>query len=260
MNRKYIDFVPTSKVSNTPKKPAAPRGRVVREVREEGVMVTMPDSGNTVRTRVFKSTAVRERRLPEPELELEQMEYMPESDYSSDDFSINNSLKLGVVEDYNPKFVNKDVPKRPLYNDAPKYVSVSESAAMYQDQADLANIKAQKVKSGPLGRRKKVGIQPIENNVPVQSQVGTPRTRNVGATYTPPRSPFINQEKVVKRPLSSKNVYQKDVAASNEESKGPVTIITKPEKDSKVGLLVTIILTIILGAAAGTVAFLLLPK
>ncbi len=45
-----------------------------------------------------------------------------------------------------------------------------------------------------------------------------------------------------------------------EEPKGPVTIITKPEKDSHVGIIVTIIMTIILGATAGTVAFLLLPK
>ena len=45
-----------------------------------------------------------------------------------------------------------------------------------------------------------------------------------------------------------------------EKPTGPVTIISKPEKESKVSLVVTIIITIILGAAAGTVAFLLLPK
>ncbi|MBO7132094.1 hypothetical protein J6V85_02430 [Candidatus Saccharibacteria bacterium] len=77
--------------------------------------------------------------------------------------------------------------------------------------------------------------------------------------YKTPRSPFINQDKVVKRPLS-KNVYQKKVEVPKEEPKGPVTIITKPEKQAHVSLIVTIILTIILGAAAGTVAFLLLPK
>ena len=78
-------------------------------------------------------------------------------------------------------------------------------------------------------------------------------------TFKPPKSPFINQDKVVKRPLS-KNVYQKKVEVPKEEPKGPVTIITKPEKQAHVSLIVTIILTIILGAAAGTVAFLLLPK
>ena len=74
------------------------------------------------------------------------------------------------------------------------------------------------------------------------------------------RPAFVNTEKVRKRPLS-KNVYSKKTVAPKEEKlSAPVTIIDKPEKDSKVGLIVTIIITIILGAAAGTVAFLLLPR
>lgn len=79
------------------------------------------------------------------------------------------------------------------------------------------------------------------------------------ATMKLPRPTFVNTEKVNKRPLS-KNVYQKKIETPVEEPSAPVTIINKPEKDSKVGLIVTIIITIILGAAAGTVAFLLLPK
>ena len=78
-------------------------------------------------------------------------------------------------------------------------------------------------------------------------------------TFTVPKSPFINQNKVEKRPLS-KNVYQKKIDTPKEVPKGPVTIIAKPEKDAHVGLVVAVILTIILGAAAGTVAYLLLPK
>ena len=76
-----------------------------------------------------------------------------------------------------------------------------------------------------------------------------------------PRAHFVNTEKVAKRPLS-KNVYQKKIVVAPEEEKpkGPVKIIDKPKKDSKAGLVVTIIITIILGATAGTVAFLLLPK
>ena len=85
-------------------------------------------------------------------------------------------------------------------------------------------------------------------------------SKNKGV-FTPPKPTFINQNKVVKRPLSG-NVYRKKVvtAVAAEEPKGPVTIISKPEKDKHVGVIVTIIITIILGAAAGTVAFLLLPK
>ena len=50
------------------------------------------------------------------------------------------------------------------------------------------------------------------------------------------------------------------VAPGNAIAGERVTIISKPEKDTKVGRVVAIILAIILGAAAGTVAFLLLPK
>ena len=74
-----------------------------------------------------------------------------------------------------------------------------------------------------------------------------------------PKSPFINKNKVTKRPLS-KNVYEKKIVPTKEKTTGPVTIISKPEKEDKAGIVVAIILTIILGAVAGTIAFLLLPK
>lgn len=86
------------------------------------------------------------------------------------------------------------------------------------------------------------------------------KANNVGgSTLKVSQARFVNTDKVVKRPLS-KNVYQKKIVEPKEVPQAPVTIIQKPEKDSKVGLIVTIIITIILGAAAGTVAFLLLPK
>ena len=101
----------------------------------------------------------------------------------------------------------------------------------------------------------------IEELGPVKSseQSVEKSTKITGKAFMVPKTTFINQEKVVKRPLS-KNVYQKKIVTPKEEPKGPVTIITKPEKDAHVNLVVAIILTIILGAAAGTVAFLLLPK
>lgn len=115
-------------------------------------------------------------------------------------------------------------------------------------------------------------LDPVEN--PVEKSVGEladmaekpSRKRSVTASkddqrgkYQIPKSPFINQVNVAKRPLS-KNVYQKKVEPTKEPKAGPVAIISKPEKDSRAGLVVGIILTIILGAAAGTIAFLLLPK
>lgn len=58
-------------------------------------------------------------------------------------------------------------------------------------------------------------------------------------------------------PTASPTPHQ---SPKSKSSNAPVTIITKPTKDSRAGLIVTIIITIILGATAGTVAFLLLPK
>ena len=82
------------------------------------------------------------------------------------------------------------------------------------------------------------------------------------APYVAPRPVFLNTNKVVKRPLSNSTPPRKQPVAPPREltPAKPEKIITKPEKDSKAGLIIAIILTIILGAAAGTIAFLLLPK
>lgn len=92
------------------------------------------------------------------------------------------------------------------------------------------------------------------------TNAGSAKRANVGA-FEVPKARFVNTEKVTKRPLS-KNVYPKKVIVPEvaEKPSKPVTIINKPEKDSKMGMVVAIIITIILGAAAGTVAFLLLPN
>lgn len=139
---------------------------------------------------------------------------------------------LGVVEDFGGG--NVVAPKQPLSNGP--VASASEA-------------KAQKVKAERILRSTPKDKEASEK----------PAASKTNSTYKAPNSPFINQSKVEKRPLS-KNVYQKKIAVPKEEPKGPVTIISKPEKDSHVGIIVTIIMTIILGATAGTVAFLLLPK
>lgn len=113
---------------------------------------------------------------------------------------------------------------------------------------------------GPVQGTRTIAERPEQKPAKAQEK-SQPKseTKTQGKTFNIPRTPFINQEKVVKRPLS-KNVYAKRVTVPKEEPKGPITIITKPEKDAHVSLIVAVILTIILGAAAGTVAFLLLPK
>ena len=144
--------------------------------------------------------------------------------------STSSLTSFGVVEDLYPKNTS---------------TSRVETAHFVTEQSSLRAAKAQKV-----GNR--ASVKPVERSVEKIEE----KPKDKG-TY---KTPFINQDKVKKRPLS-KNVYRKRPSVAKTEAKqGPVTIISKPEKDAKIGLIVTIILTIILGAAAGTIAFLLLPK
>ncbi len=106
-------------------------------------------------------------------------------------------------------------------------------------------------KKPALGRVENLNAKFVKSDVPKR-----PLSRS---TYQVPKSQLVQQGKANKRPLSVKNVYP-EKKAKKEEPKGPVTIITKPEKQAHAGMIIAIILTIILGAAAGTVAFLLLPK
>ena len=144
-----------------------------------------------------------------------------------------------------------------------KTVSGVKRAATKPVAAKAAPVRARNITAKEV-KAKKVGLkeaQPTRARAaavekPVEKSVRTEANKKVMAI---PRAQFINQNKVEKRPLS-KNVYQKKIEATKEVPTGPVTIISKPEKDKHVSIVVTIIITIILGAAAGTVAFLLLPK
>lgn len=195
MNKRYMDFVP-ARVALKPEKKPAP-------------------------------APVQKKPIPEvPVEEIFEARKQPAG--------VSTGLKApkyGVVEDFQPKFVKTEVPKRPLSAANAKAEKVKMTAA--------AAVKTEKVLEKAV---KEVEKEPEEK-----------------AALKIPKTPFVNTEKVEKRPLS-KSVYQKKVIAPVEEPSGPVTIITKPEKDSKIGMVVAIILTIILGATAGTVAFLLLPK
>lgn len=147
-------------------------------------------------------------------------------------------------------FVPSSKAKKTTKPAAKKQMPVVGAKQVRQSTDEVRKAKSQVVKARTVRK-------PVEKSV----EKVTVKQRS---TFVPPKATFINQEKVVKRPLS-KNTYQKRVEESlknkpKEEPQGPVTIISKPEKDAKVGVIVTIIITIILGAAAGTVAFLLLPK
>ena len=157
-------------------------------------------------------------------------------------FSLKKEPKYGVVEEFRPKFVKTEVEKRPL-----------SRSHFTQKKTELA---AAKAKKGGLNEVAKPVEKPVEKSEKTEKSTKSAEDK---AKMKIPKSPFINQAKVAKRPLS-KNIYERTVKPTEEITTGPVTIISKPEKDTKVSLVVTIILTIILGAAAGTVAFLLLPK
>ena len=149
--------------------------------------------------------------------------------------------KYGIVEDYKPKFVRTEVKKRPL--------------SKQEIRDTLIDAKQKKIVERPVEKVAKKAEALTEREPWASKAVVKKQSKLIKM----PKVPFVNTDKIAKRPLS-KNVYRKKIVAPKEEPSGPMTIIEKPEKDSKVGMVVAIILTIILGAAAGTVAFLLLPK
>lgn len=159
----------------------------------------------------------------------------PAPEVKTSEFSIKKELEYGVIEDFRPKFVKTEVEKRPL-----------SRGHFATQESELSRIKGQNLKN--------TSVKAVENHVekPVEKSVKN-------KTLKLPKSPFLTQAKVAKRPLS-KNVYEKKIAPTKETAKGPVTIIDKPEKESKLSILITIIITVILGAVAGAIAFLLLPK
>ena len=224
MNKKYIDFVPSRAV----KKPV---GRGVTK--------------KSVTKKVEKKELVSKKSIPEvvqPEIDLMHEELSVGDgnlDMEADTFSLKKEPRYGVVEDFRPKFVKTEVPKRPL-----------SKGHFISKRSELTEAKSVKVSARKVGK-------PVEKPVEKSAVLGEKSKDKTKMQI--PKSPFINQAKVPKRPLS-KNVYEKKIEPSKELATGPVTIISKPEKDAKAGRIVAIILAIILGAAAGTVAFLLLPK
>ncbi|MDO4759262.1 MAG: hypothetical protein Q4A30_00535 [Candidatus Saccharibacteria bacterium] len=84
-------------------------------------------------------------------------------------------------------------------------------------------------------------------------------TAHSTATHSP-KSPFINTDKVEKRPLSSarplKNVYSKDTKNSSAELPDtPTVVVASPSQGSNLSLAIAIFLTILLGAVVGFVAY-----
>lgn len=128
---------------------------------------------------------------------------------------------IGSIENLSEKFVNTKVEKRPLSRS-----SFTSAAAA----------KAKKIPKIPLIGKKK--------NTDSAPEPSVKKEEKKPDTLTVPSSPFVRSVKVAKRPLS-RNVYRPEKPVTEpKEPKGTVTIIEKPEKDSRIGLIVTIIITL----------------
>ena len=240
MNKRYIDFVPTgqkktvksasatkSSTTGTAKAGVArtdaatyraiprssagatrQRGTIgVRSKAQAGARVAKPGA-RTVRAGASAQASAQVRtqatrvkaqttRPAQPKATVVASSAIYESravQYGPSGLSIDESQSLGVIENLNEKFVSKDVEKRPLSDGKPL------------PEKDLAKeAKSKRL----LGRRHKNEAvkQPVEKSVENSAET------EVKKTYAVPKSPFINQEKVVKRPLS-KNVYTKTAEPS----------------------------------------------
>ena len=240
MNKRYIDFVPVE------------RGGAV--------------SSAAVRRQAIKKTVAKRPVVTEPsrsELPIIR-KVEPATTFSRNigGVSTRKSAEFGVIEDYHPKFVQAEVKKRPLGSKAASSVSVGPAVRTtnYRQRVAKTGVTVRSV--GIRATTLKMSGARAANATSIVAAKKPVAMAPAGAV----RANFINVGKIEKRPLS-KNVYARKAPATTvqkekakEISKKPTVIIAKPEKDSKLGLIVAVILTIILGAAAGTVAFLLLPK
>ena len=241
MNRRYIDFVPSKneKPVELPveKKPKTPTKIVYAS------MPAMKTPKKTVEKKVVERKPVVQRKPVIEDRPTVAKKPIPKVGYSTKVANYRPEPVLGVIVDLSPLI--RDTEKRPLGTSRP---------TSNVDLKSAETAKSQKVGKKLFGKKAEKKTQTKDESVKKSAEAIDNKV------YKTPKTPFINQTNVEKRPLS-KNVYQKKTEpVVVEQPKGPVTIISKPEKQAHVSIIVTIIITIILGAAAGTVAFLLLPK
>lgn len=258
MNKRYIDFVPVDRKSVPKAKPVS----------------TKVSARNGAPKRVVAKEKIVRKEVEEIPLE-EMFEEKPRPAGVSTGLA---ETKFGVIEDYRPMFVKTDVKKRPLgaKDDVKSTTTLAKTMPVKTisrnvDSAKVALTRSASVKSASVNPTS-VGSAPTKSvlmgSAPVRSASVNPTSARPKLDR-PFKANFINTNKIEKRPLSSRGVYTKKTVSDMEieksieqsrKSEKPVRIIAKPEKDSNVGMIIAVILTIILGAAAGTVAFLLLPK
>ena len=193
MNKRYIDFVPTkgasdkevkvkatrASVSSTRTRSVATSGTSAKKVETKVVMARSTQVSNSkqaVRIGQSRKTSVVYRSMPETS--------QASSRKVKRGLRMDDDSGLGVIEDLNTKFVKNEIEKRPLGGTRP----------VVKDELKVA--KSKKL----LGRRmRKTGVEPVEK--PVENSARNSVGSAGKATYKMPNHPFINQEKVIKRPL-----------------------------------------------------------
>lgn len=235
--RRFDDFVSVP-VKKKVKKPAVeePVENLAEELEEEFANESVEEPTSEVNDAPLDEAMTIEEIMRAREAEQRKAQELDEP--------ASVSFGLGIVEDYTPidarkpAFINAAaVEKRPLSKgrDEEKRPSVD-----LEDELKVA-------KSEDLTKRK----------IETEKIPEVPMTKPDNEFKKPK---FINTHLVEKRPLSKTDYRNRTpINAAEETTTSPVTIIDKPEKDSRLGFIITIILTILLGAAVGTVAFLLIP-
>lgn len=256
MNKRYIDFVPAQK---KPPLRGGSSGSVKRDVagkkvNDTNVAINIGKEGvkkaaekKAIRKTVTRTEKIQTNRASEVPIEKLFGEKPKKAGVSSG----LKEPKYGVIEDYKPKFVQANIEKRPL--GAKKQVA-RNMGTVNKPASTVGG-------SSVAGKSSAAGGSSVASRSSTASRSSAVKTAASKRMAQPASVKFVNTEKIEKRPLSAKNVYTKKMTTTtHREPEKPVRIIDKPEKDSKAGLVIAIIMTIILGAAAGTVAFLLLPK
>ena len=176
-------------------------------------------------------------------------EPIKESTESKDDAGI-DSNKLGSLDDFEADLK-----------------SLEDSEEAHADKSLAEDLSGYDIAEDDLDR----AISSLDEDDEFLEKADTSRN-NTSYVYGG-KSPFINTDKVDKRPLSSiardlakqdemphKNIYARRVAAVKNEKEVPTMVVEggKVKDGSSVSLIIAIILTVILGAAVGAIAYLAL--
>ncbi len=168
--------------------------------------------------------------LEEPEYDLDTP---IEELMGSRDEELDASADLGVIEDYVP-----------IGGDKSKSAFVSPAFTTHN------------VEKRPLSK----SIEEIKSEKILKKKPEEKKEEKKEAPKTEKKYPFINTHLIEKRPLSKTDYRGRTPVVKEEENKGPITIIDNQDNNGRFGTLILIALTIFVGAAIGTIAFLLIPR